>query len=89
MIQLKATFACILSLILIMQPMQLTAAPAAGQAAATNHAKVTAASLLKGAERGLTRTIKAARASKEPALAPDQASGKPFWQALKKLNAAL
>jgi hypothetical protein len=85
---LKATIALLLSLALLVQPM-LVAAATAAQGASGSQTKVTAADLLKSAERALTKTIKAAKASKDSALEPDKASGKPFWQALKKLNGAL
>jgi hypothetical protein len=72
----------------IFQPFLLAAAPA-GQTASTGQTQVAATGLVKSAERSLTETIQLAKACQDPALSPERASGKPFWQALKKLNAAL
>ncbi len=62
------------------QPLAATAAQAG---------KGGAAELMRQAERAVAFTVKEARSSKDPKLAPANAEAKPFWKALQKLNVAV
>lgn len=83
--RIRALAAQALCLCLATAPLHLFAARRA--AAATSRAD--AAQLVTSANLAVSYTVKAARASEDPKLSPGRTEAKPFWQALKKLNAAI
>ena len=62
---------------------------AAEQAAAPVSSGANAETLVKQSRKSVAYVVKLARASKDPALALDSKDGRPFWQAVKKLNEAV